>query len=251
MGTVGKTSFLQGRLSEPVLLLMRKRHPILVNSYIHANHWVNWQCLKGVQRFGTFAYGHLSRYVAFSYQGLLFWDGQRRGLVSESTGGWNSIRLPHQLFVFDECEYDDDPTTPKHSSGQVATCTFTMLWNNNALYYIIDLLRSSFAVDGDDDLFTKQDTTTLFLWAKTQVGNYGTVWCHCVTPPSGSLKKAVLRISFMQCYIIIIIHYCFIAGWMSRWQIVYEVVLEFLDCVFDEFWEACVSAPGISNQQAD
>lgn len=38
MGTDGKTSFLQGRLPEPVLLLMRKRHPILVNGYIHANH---------------------------------------------------------------------------------------------------------------------------------------------------------------------------------------------------------------------
>lgn len=192
--------------------------------------------LKGSSTFWHVQYGHLSRCVAFSYQGLLFWDGQRCGLVSESTGGWNSIGLPHQLFVFDEYEYDDDPTTPKHFSGQVATCTFTMLWNNNALYYIIDLLRSSFAVDGDDDLSTKQDPTTLFLWAKTQVGNYG-------TPPSGSLKKVVLRISFMRCYIIIIIiviHYCFIAGWMSRWQIVCEIVLEFLDCVFDEFWEACV-----------
>lgn len=56
-------------------------------------------------------------------QGLLFWDGQRCGLVSESTGGWNSIGLPRQLFVFDENEYDDDPTTPEHFSGQVATCS--------------------------------------------------------------------------------------------------------------------------------
>lgn len=135
--------------------------------------------------------------------------------------GWNSIGRPHQLFVFDEYEYDDDPTTPKHFSGQVATCTFTMQWNNNALYYIIDLLRSSFAVDGDDDLSTKQDPTTLFLWAETQAGK---LRLPCVTPPSGSLKKVVLRISFMRCYIIIIIHYCFIAGWMSRWQIVCEIV---------------------------
>lgn len=77
---------------------------------------------------GRFVYcykphSHVSRFIPFYFQCLLF-------LADTLAARWTELREGFRSPSFKTCQVHS-PANPKCSCGQVVTCTFTKLWDNN------------------------------------------------------------------------------------------------------------------------